>query len=108
MKQRPPKSEDVPSEKGVEFERGAPGFEIDGKAFWVRRLTLRAARDFARLVPDTDASHVEQQEAMLPIMQHLVRDASGDPPTDDEVLDGTSARDAMRFIAFAFGMDRDA
>lgn len=104
---RPPKNEDIPIEKGVQFERGAPGFTIEGEDFWVRRLSIRAARDFARLVPEKDMGYVEQQEALLP-MQHLLRDANGDPPSDDEVLDGTSPRDAMRFIAFAFGGDSDA
>jgi hypothetical protein len=110
MKQRPPKSEDIPTEKGVEFERGAPGFEIDGKAFWVRRITLRSARDFAAMVPvGDDISVVETQEAMLPLVKHLLRDANGDPPTDDQVLDGVSPRDAARFISFVFGTeDKDA
>lgn len=107
MKQRPPKNEDIPTEKGVEFERGAPGIEIDGRAFWVRRLSLRAARDFAALIPDKDVSHIEQQEAMLPLVKHLLRDASGDPPGDDDALDGVSPRDAARFISFAFGVDSE-
>lgn len=105
---KPPKNQDIPSEKGVEFEKGAPGFELDGNAFWVRRLSLRAARDFAVLVPDKEISVIEQQETMIPLMQHLLRDANGEPPTDDQVLDGVSPRDAVRFVSFAFGVDHHA
>jgi hypothetical protein len=101
---RPPKNEDISTEKGVEFESGAPGIEIDGVAFWVRRLSLRAARDFAALIPESDVSQVEQMEAMLPLMQHLLRDAAGDPPTNDQVYDGVSPRDAGKFVSFAFGV----
>ncbi len=105
MKQRPPKNEEIPAEKGVEFERGAPGVEIDGHAFWVRRLSLRAARDFAALVPDKETSYIEQQEAMLPLVRHMLRDKNGDPPSDDQILDGVSPRECIQFFMFAFGTD---
>lgn len=97
----------------VELRNGEPveAFELDGKKFYLRRITLRGARDLSALVPDTledderpmREKGPEQVEGLAKIAQFICENEDGEQARMDDVLDGLSPAEVVKLLGIVWG-----